>query len=112
MENGNFLEKMASQFGQNASVKNVYGEPVRAGEKIIIPVARIAYGLGGGYGQVAACSALDGRDGISVWIARGIEQRGPGVTFAGDPDLQLRLGVRGPVTAGDGRAVPPVVPAS
>jgi len=51
MENENFLEKLASQFGQSASVKNVYGEPVRAGEKIIIPVARIAYGLGGGYGH-------------------------------------------------------------
>jgi uncharacterized spore protein YtfJ len=51
MENGNFIEKLASQFGQNASVKNVYGDPVRAGDKTIIPVARIAYGLGGGYGQ-------------------------------------------------------------
>ena len=51
MENENFLEKLASQFGQNASVKNVFGEPVQAGDKIIIPVARIAYGLGGGYGQ-------------------------------------------------------------
>lgn len=51
MENENFLEKLASQFGQNASVKNVYGEPVHTGDKTIIPVARIAYGLGGGYGQ-------------------------------------------------------------
>jgi uncharacterized spore protein YtfJ len=51
MENENFLEKLASQFSQNASVKNVYGEPVHAGDKTIIPVARIAYGLGGGYGQ-------------------------------------------------------------
>jgi uncharacterized spore protein YtfJ len=51
MENENFLEKLASQFGQNASVKNVYGEPVNTGDKTIIPVARIAYGLGGGYGQ-------------------------------------------------------------
>jgi uncharacterized spore protein YtfJ len=51
MENGNFIEKLASQFGQTATVKNVYGEPVKTGEKTIIPVARIAYGLGGGYGQ-------------------------------------------------------------
>ena len=51
MENGNFLEKMASQFGQNASAKNVYGDPVQVGDKTIIPVARIAYGLGGGYGH-------------------------------------------------------------
>lgn len=51
MENGNFIEKLASQFGQNASVKNVYGDPIQAGDKTIIPVAKIAYGLGGGYGQ-------------------------------------------------------------
>jgi uncharacterized spore protein YtfJ len=51
MENGNFIEKLASQFGQSATVKNVYGEPVKTGDKTIIPVARIAYGLGGGYGQ-------------------------------------------------------------
>lgn len=51
MENGSFIEKLASQFGQSASVKNVYGEPVQAGDKTIIPVAQIAFGLGGGYGQ-------------------------------------------------------------
>src|SRR5678815_4021308 len=51
METGNFIEKLASQFGQNASVKNVYGDPIQAGNKTIIPVARVAYGLGGGYGQ-------------------------------------------------------------
>jgi len=51
MENGFFLEKLASLFGQNASVKNVFGEPIKAGDKTIIPVAQIAYGLGGGYGH-------------------------------------------------------------
>ena len=51
MENENFLQKMASQFGQNATVKNVFGEPIQSGNKTIIPVAQIAYGLGGGYGQ-------------------------------------------------------------
>lgn len=51
MENDNFIEKLASQFGQNATVKSVFGEPVTAGDKTIIPVAKIAYGLGGGHGQ-------------------------------------------------------------
>jgi len=51
METPNFLEKLASQFGASASVKNVYGEPIQAGDKTIIPVVQIAYGLGGGYGQ-------------------------------------------------------------
>jgi uncharacterized spore protein YtfJ len=51
MENVNFIEKLAAQFSQNATVKSVYGEPVVAGDKTIIPVARVAYGLGGGYGH-------------------------------------------------------------
>src|SRR4051812_13132185 len=51
MENANFIEKLSTQFAQNASVKNVYGEPIVAGDKTIIPVAQIAYGLGGGYGH-------------------------------------------------------------
>ena len=51
MANENFIEKLASSFGQNASIKNVFGEPIRSGDKTIIPVARIAYGFGGGYGQ-------------------------------------------------------------
>ena len=51
MDNANFIDKLAAQFGQSASVKNVFGDPVQAGDKTIIPVAQIAYGLGGGYGQ-------------------------------------------------------------
>jgi uncharacterized spore protein YtfJ len=47
----NFIERIASGFGQTVSVKNVFGEPIEAGNKKIIPVARIAYGFGGGYGQ-------------------------------------------------------------
>jgi uncharacterized spore protein YtfJ len=51
MENTDFLEKLSSQFAQSASVKNVYGEPIITGNKTIIPIAQIMYGLGGGYGQ-------------------------------------------------------------
>jgi uncharacterized spore protein YtfJ len=51
METPDILQQLASQFGINASVKNVFGEPVQAGDKTIIPVAQIAYGLGGGYGK-------------------------------------------------------------
>jgi uncharacterized spore protein YtfJ len=51
MDNENFMERLAAQFAQSASVKNVYGEPVQAGDKTIIPVAQIAYGYGGGYGR-------------------------------------------------------------
>lgn len=51
MENINFLENFVTGLGQNATVKNVYGEPVVAHDKIIIPVATVMYGFGGGHGQ-------------------------------------------------------------
>lgn len=51
MPDQNFIEKLASGFQESASVKNIFGEPIRTGDKTIIPVARIAYGLGGGFGQ-------------------------------------------------------------
>ena len=51
MEKENFVETLGASFSKTASVKNVYGEPIRIGEKTIIPVASIAYGFGGGYGH-------------------------------------------------------------
>jgi uncharacterized spore protein YtfJ len=51
MANENFIEKLAAGLSQSASVKNVFGEPIQSGDKTIIPVACISYGLGGGYGQ-------------------------------------------------------------
>ena len=51
MNDDNFLERLAARLNQNASVKNVFGEPVRAGDKVIIPVAQIMLGMGGGHGR-------------------------------------------------------------
>lgn len=50
MENVNFMENLATRLGQNASVKNVFGEPIVNDGKTVIPVAQIAYGFGGGFG--------------------------------------------------------------
>ena len=51
MENEHTLEALASHLEHNASVKNVYGEPVNADGRTVIPVAKVAFGLGGGYGN-------------------------------------------------------------
>ncbi len=51
MNDDNFLETLATSLNQNASVKNVFGEPVRAGDKVIIPVAQVMLGMGGGFGH-------------------------------------------------------------
>jgi uncharacterized spore protein YtfJ len=44
-----FIEKISAGLSQSANIKNVFGEPVQAGEKTIIPVAKITYGFGGGF---------------------------------------------------------------
>jgi uncharacterized spore protein YtfJ len=46
-----FLESLLERLRSSANVKTIYGEPIQTEGKTIIPVARIAYGLGGGYGQ-------------------------------------------------------------
>lgn len=51
MATENILENLSSGFSRDASVKNLFGEPILANGKTIIPVARIAYGFGGGFGQ-------------------------------------------------------------
>ncbi|MBX9781715.1 MAG: hypothetical protein K2X48_00340 [Chitinophagaceae bacterium] len=51
MENNQSFETLAAHIAQDASVKNVYGEPVVTQGKTIIPVAKIVMGMGGGFGK-------------------------------------------------------------
>lgn len=43
-----FFQSLGERLQSSASVKTVYGEPIAVKEKTIIPVARVAYGFGGG----------------------------------------------------------------
>ena len=49
------VSKMLSSLGNHlrvgASVRNVYGEPVVAGGRTVIPIARVGYGFGAGGGE-------------------------------------------------------------
>lgn len=45
------LERLAERLGGKASVTAVYGEPVTCHGVTVIPVARFAYGFGGGAGK-------------------------------------------------------------
>lgn len=51
MENETMIERLSSSFTQSATAKSVFGEPVTAGNKTILPVAKVAYGFGGGFGR-------------------------------------------------------------
>ena len=44
------LQSIAERVAGTASVKQMFGEPVERGGRTIIPVARVQYGFGGGYG--------------------------------------------------------------
>ena len=45
------FQTMLEPLSKSASVKSVYGEPFAANGRTIIPVARVAYGFGGGSGR-------------------------------------------------------------
>jgi uncharacterized spore protein YtfJ len=55
------LTSMVESLRENAAVETVYGEPVQGDGVTVVPVARVAYGFGGGYGS----SAGTGTDGGS-----------------------------------------------
>ncbi|MFC5212947.1 GerW family sporulation protein [Streptomyces coerulescens] len=58
------LERLAEKLGGRASVTAVYGEAVTADGITVIPVAKVAYGFGGGAGRsVEGAKAGDGGGG-------------------------------------------------
>jgi uncharacterized spore protein YtfJ len=44
------LQKLGETFGSTATVKSVFGEPIVGHGKTVVPVAKIVYGFGGGFG--------------------------------------------------------------
>jgi uncharacterized spore protein YtfJ len=54
MELQPFFQTLKENLINKATVSSVYGEPITAGNKTVIPVARIAYGFGGGLGTSKA----------------------------------------------------------
>jgi uncharacterized spore protein YtfJ len=83
MENINFLENLATRLGQSATVKNVYGEPVVAGDKTIIPVAQIIYGFGGGYGYGQKPKSFSKQEGVVAETADEKKKSGEGLGGGG-----------------------------
>lgn len=45
------LERIGDSLGTTATVKSVFGEPIHAEGKTVIPVAKVAYGFGAGGGR-------------------------------------------------------------
>jgi uncharacterized spore protein YtfJ len=42
------LQQMGESLGSSASLKAVFGEPIHAAGRTVVPVAKVSYGFGGG----------------------------------------------------------------
>jgi hypothetical protein len=65
------LERIAELVGAKASVRAVFGEPIRQGELTVVPVARVRWGFGGGGGSAdgtptGAASGSGGGGGVAA----------------------------------------------
>lgn len=46
-----YFESIRGPLENTADVRKVFGEPIKLEDRTIIPVARVAYGFGGGFGS-------------------------------------------------------------
>ena len=77
------VERLAEQVGAQAGVHAVFGEPIRTGDAVVVPVARVRWGFGGGGGQSAVeqASGSGGGGGVMSDPAGYLVIRGDGVQF-------------------------------
>jgi len=73
-----FFESLKDGLQSTADVKAVYGEPIETQDKTVIPVAKVAYGFGGGYGE-AKGENKDGKEGEGGGIGGGVAVKPLGV---------------------------------
>ena len=45
------IQSIVDRLQSTATVKTVYGEPIETKDKVIVPVAKVAYGFGAGLGR-------------------------------------------------------------
>jgi uncharacterized spore protein YtfJ len=94
------LEKIGESPGSTATVKSVFGEPVHAEGKTVVPVAKVAYGFGAGAGQKGlnsgdgpgAGSGGGGGGGVGVYPAGVLEITQSRTRFIPFVDVRLLAG--------------------
>ena len=75
MSTHRFLKLLAEKLESSATVKKVYGDPLEAQGKTVIPVAKISCGLGGGFAKE------------KTHDEKGREEERPAGQIGGHPDL-------------------------
>jgi uncharacterized spore protein YtfJ len=74
------LDRLAQRLGGTANAATIFGAPVERGDVTVIPVARAAYGFGGGSGTRSGEEGSGGGGGVRVAPVGYIEIR-PGVVL-------------------------------
>jgi uncharacterized spore protein YtfJ len=96
-----FMSRLADRIGAHASVKAVFGEPIERDGLLVVPVAKVRWGFGGGAGSgPEGGAAAPGAD-----VAIGSGQGGGGAVTA-DPLGWLEIGPEGAAFKPIVRAMP------
>lgn len=91
MNGGEKLSSIVDQIKEHANVDTVYGEPIERNGKTIIPVAKVAYGFGGGYGSEAReeSEGEGHHDGEGGGIGGGVKTTPAGVVEITDTETRF-----------------------
>lgn len=82
------FDTLIEHLNGGASVRTVYGEPVEAQGKTIIPVAKVMYGFGGGFGEKGK-EKKNGADGEGGGAGGGVRTKPVGVIEITDEDTRF-----------------------
>ena len=85
MEVKDILQVIGERLQTSATVKSVYGDPITAGDRTVIPVARVRYGFGGGGAHLAGGGG-GGGGGVRADPAGVVEITSAGTKFIAFPD--------------------------
>jgi uncharacterized spore protein YtfJ len=89
MEIQAMLRDLGERLGTSASVKSVYGDPLTAGDRTVVPVAKVCYsfGAGGGRGREEREGQGGGGGGmVAAWPSGALEVTPAGTRFIGVHD--------------------------
>lgn len=90
MNGGEKLESIVDQIKEHANTETIYGEPIEREGKTVIPVAKIAYGFGGGYGSESRNSEDGGGNGgEGGGIGGGVNAKPAGVVEITDDETRF-----------------------
>lgn len=99
IEDSDFVRRLGERVGASARAAAVFGEPVEREGVTVIPVARAAWGFGGGSGGDAANQGSGGGGGSLVSPSGFIEVRADGAEFKPLRDPRMAAVVAGAVVS-------------